>query len=112
MALSKTEGLLAFIWDIYTDDTKAGMFKTDPWTFMETYRLTVEQQRVIWETGLERENPANVQAWRDLGAGRTASRPSSGTLVDGAWPNDGAMTLLGAMIIDVLGNKPQWDDAW
>src|SRR5262249_54220385 len=115
MALSTTKGLLAFIWDIYTNPTKASAFKESPATFMTPYELTIDQQRVIWETGLDRTAPENAQAWIALGAGGVPGAPPNppGKYKDSGWAtNEGAMALLGSMLVDILSGDPQFDDAW
>ena len=113
VTLPTNKGLLAFIWDIYTNNTKATSFKTDPVAMMNQYELSVDQQRAIWAAGLDRNATANDTAWATLATGSTLPTGStSPPLVDVEWANPDGMALLAQMIVDVLAGKPQWKNAW
>jgi hypothetical protein len=114
MPLPQNKGLLAFIYDIYTKSEKAAAFQSNPWGVMDQYELNVDQKRAVWSVGLDRANAANDEAWVALGAGGVPLVPGSGKphLEDARWPNDGAMALLGSMLVDVLSGDPQWEDSW
>ena len=73
--LSKDEGLLAFIYKVYTDRPTADAFKADPWTTMDNFVLTSDEQRAIWSLGLDRDAPENEAA---LAAIRTGGLPARG----------------------------------
>jgi hypothetical protein len=110
--LPTNSGLLAFIYDYYTNPQKAAAFQADPTGFMSTYALTYDQMKAVWETGLKRDEPKNEPAWDALANGALPPAAPQGGWVDSEWPNDGAMELLGKMLIDVLAGKPQWEFAW
>jgi len=111
--LSTTTGLLAFIWDIYTNASKSDQFKSNPVGMMNQYQLTIDQQRVIWSAGLNRDDPANAAAWDTLAGGGTLPAGSKmPPLVDTDWANPDAMALLGSMIVDILAGTTQWKAAW
>jgi hypothetical protein len=109
--LPANKGLLAFVYDVYTNSTKAAAFKSNPAGIMAQYELTSDQQRVIWSAGLTRDYADNNQAWSELGGGGLPSQPAS-ALEDATYPNDGAMVLLGSMLVGLLSSNPHWEDTW
>lgn len=110
MPLSKETGLLAFIYDMYTDKKKAEALKTaeSATAIMKHYHLTREQQRAVWATGID---PASSSSgWAEVAKGGPV--PSGEKLKDRERGDRPTMVALCELLAEELVKEPAFSDAW
>jgi hypothetical protein len=110
--LPRQEGLLAFLYDVYTTEVHATAFKKDPTAVMEAYRLTQEEIRAVWKTGLDPNHAANKPLLEQINAKATIKYPKRDELKDREVPDPHSMSELCQLLVKHLCQKEPFDYTW
>jgi hypothetical protein len=112
MSLPKKTGLLAFIYDVYTDPAKAKEFKGNAEGFMDGYGLTQVQKVAVWQTGLDPKNPENATFWSQYGKKTLRKGVKKAEPEDRDKADPVTMAGLCSLLVKELCQAQPFDDAW